>query len=59
MAGVGAMPNHFAEVITASTSDFVPKIMTDVGAQYKDFKLATREVVSMEIRATARRWKEF
>jgi dipeptidyl aminopeptidase/acylaminoacyl peptidase len=40
------MPNHFAEVITASTSDFVPKIMTEVGAQYKDFKLATREVVS-------------
>ena len=46
LAGVGAMPNHFAEVIAASTSDFVPEVMTEVGAQYKDFKLATREVVS-------------
>ncbi len=46
LAGIGAMPNHFAEVIAASTSDFVPEVMTEVGAQYKDFKLATREVVS-------------
>jgi len=45
MAGTGAMPNHFAEIITSSTSDFVPKLMTEVAAQYKDFKLATREVV--------------
>ena len=45
MAGTGAMPNHFAEVLTASTSDFVPRILTDTGSQYKDFQLATREVV--------------
>ncbi|HVO98524.1 MAG TPA: S9 family peptidase [Bryobacteraceae bacterium] len=45
MAGTGAMPNHFAEIITSSTSDFVPKILTDVAAQYKEFALATREVV--------------
>lgn len=45
LAGIGAAPNHFAEVITSSTSDFVPKVLSDVGAQYKDFQLATREVV--------------
>ncbi len=45
MAGTGAMPNHFAEIVTSSTSDFVPKILTAVAAQYKDFHLATREVV--------------
>lgn len=46
MAGTGAAPNHFAEIVTASTSDFVPKVITEVGSQYKDFQLATREVVS-------------
>lgn len=46
LAGTGASPNHFAEIVTASTSDFVPKVMTEVGSQYKDFQLATREVVS-------------
>jgi dipeptidyl aminopeptidase/acylaminoacyl peptidase len=45
LAGVGAAPNHFAEVITSSTSDFVPKPATDAGGQWKDFKLATKEVV--------------
>ncbi len=46
LAGTGAGPNHFAEIVTASTSDFVPKAMTEVGSQYKDFQLGTREVVS-------------
>jgi dipeptidyl aminopeptidase/acylaminoacyl peptidase len=46
MAAVGAMPNHFAEVITSSTADFAPKALSDVSAQYKGFQLATREVVS-------------
>ena len=45
MAGVGASPNHFAEVFVSSTSDFAPKYLTDVSAQYKDFRLGSREVV--------------
>jgi dipeptidyl aminopeptidase/acylaminoacyl peptidase len=45
MAGVGASPNHFAEVFVSSTSDFAPKYLTDVSAQYKDFQLGSREVV--------------
>ena len=45
LAGVGAMPNHFAEVLTSSTSDFAAKVLTDVGSQYKNYQLATREVV--------------
>jgi dipeptidyl aminopeptidase/acylaminoacyl peptidase len=39
------MPNHFAEVFISSTSDFAPKYLSDAGAQWKNFKLATREVV--------------
>jgi len=45
MAGVGASPNHFAEVFVSSASDFAPKYLSDVAAQYKDFRLGTREVV--------------
>jgi len=45
MAGVGASPNHFAEVFASSTSDFAPKYLSDVGAQWKDTRLATRELV--------------
>jgi dipeptidyl aminopeptidase/acylaminoacyl peptidase len=45
MAGTGAAPNHFAEIIMSSTSDFVVNPLTEIGAQYKDFQLATREVV--------------
>src|SRR5204863_6912793 len=41
----GAGPNRFTEVFTTSVSDFVPRILTDVSAQYKDYRLATREVV--------------
>ncbi|HUB81006.1 MAG TPA: S9 family peptidase [Bryobacteraceae bacterium] len=45
-AGMGAAPNHFAEIFVSPASDFVPKYLTDVSAQYRDFKLATREVIS-------------
>jgi dipeptidyl aminopeptidase/acylaminoacyl peptidase len=45
MAGVGAAPNRFAEVLVTATADFAPRYLTDVGAQYKDFQLGTREVV--------------
>ena len=45
-AGVAAAPNHFAEVFVSSTGDFAPRYLSDVSAQWKDFSLATREVVS-------------
>lgn len=44
-AGVGAAPNHFPEVFYSSTSDFAPRILSDVGAQWKGFELTTRETV--------------
>ncbi|HEY2014705.1 MAG TPA: S9 family peptidase [Bryobacteraceae bacterium] len=44
LAGVGAAPNHFPEVLVTSTSDFAPKYLSDTGSQYQDFQLATREV---------------
>ena len=45
MAGVGAAPNHFAEVLVSSTDDFAPKYLTDMAGQYKEFHLTTREVI--------------
>jgi dipeptidyl aminopeptidase/acylaminoacyl peptidase len=45
MAGVGAAPNHFAEVYTSPVSDFAPRYLTDVGGQWKGFKLTTREAI--------------
>lgn len=45
LAGVGAAPNHFAEIYVSPVSDFVPRYLTDVGSQWKNFKLTTREVV--------------
>lgn len=45
MAGIGAAPNRFAELFVSSTSDFAPKILTDIGSQWKDYALATREIV--------------
>ncbi len=45
MAAIGAAPNKFAEVIYSSTSDFAPKTLSDISAQWKDYALATREVV--------------
>ena len=45
MAGTAAAPNHFAEVLVSSVSDFSPRYLTDVAAQWKGFSLATKEVV--------------
>jgi dipeptidyl aminopeptidase/acylaminoacyl peptidase len=45
LAATGAAPNRFAEIFTSSTSDFAPHYLTDIGAQYKDFQLAHREVI--------------
>jgi len=45
MAGVGAAPNHFAEVLVSSVADFAPKYLTDVNAQWQELQLTTREVV--------------
>ncbi len=44
-AATGAAPNHFPEVFVSPVTDFAPRYLTDVAAQYKDFRLATREVV--------------
>ncbi|HLK63649.1 MAG TPA: S9 family peptidase [Bryobacteraceae bacterium] len=45
LAGVGAAPNHFPEVLVSAVDDFAPKYLTDMASQYKEFQLATREVV--------------
>jgi dipeptidyl aminopeptidase/acylaminoacyl peptidase len=45
LAGVGASPNHFAEVFVSAADDFAPKYLTGMAAQYKAFQLATREVI--------------
>jgi dipeptidyl aminopeptidase/acylaminoacyl peptidase len=45
MAGVGAGPNRFTDVYVSAVSDFAPKYLTDTAAQWKDFKLSTREVI--------------
>jgi dipeptidyl aminopeptidase/acylaminoacyl peptidase len=45
MAGVAAAPNEFAEVVVSPVDGFAPSRLTDVGAQWKDFSLAVREVI--------------
>jgi len=45
MAAAGAMPNHFSDVFVSSVKDFSPRYVTDVGSQWKDFKLTTREMI--------------
>jgi len=45
MAGVGAGPNRFADVYVSAVADFAPKFLTETAAQWKDFKLSTREVI--------------
>ena len=45
LAGVGASPNHFAEVVISPLSAFAPKALTDMAAQYEEFRLGTRELV--------------
>jgi dipeptidyl aminopeptidase/acylaminoacyl peptidase len=45
MAAFGAAPNHFAEVFYSSTADFAPKNLSDIAGQWKEYPLATREVI--------------
>jgi dipeptidyl aminopeptidase/acylaminoacyl peptidase len=45
-AGTGAAPNRFMEIFVSSTNDFAPKYLSDVSAQYRNFQLANREVIS-------------
>jgi dipeptidyl aminopeptidase/acylaminoacyl peptidase len=45
LAAVGAAPNHFPEVFVSPVSDFAPKALTDMAAQWKEFRLGTRELV--------------
>jgi dipeptidyl aminopeptidase/acylaminoacyl peptidase len=45
LAGVGAAPNRFGEVMVSSASEFAPQYLTDMGGQWKEFQLATREVM--------------
>ncbi len=45
LAAVGSLPNQFAEVILSPVADFAPKALTDMAAQWKDFRLGTRELV--------------
>jgi dipeptidyl aminopeptidase/acylaminoacyl peptidase len=45
MAGVGAAPNQFSEVLLSPVDTFAPRILTDMSSQWKGFQLATREVI--------------
>lgn len=45
LAAVAAAPNEFAEVIVSPVGAFTPEKLTDMGAQWKEFQLATREVI--------------
>jgi dipeptidyl aminopeptidase/acylaminoacyl peptidase len=45
MAGVGGAPNRFAEVLLSPAGDFSPRVVSDMAEQWKDFQLATREVI--------------
>jgi dipeptidyl aminopeptidase/acylaminoacyl peptidase len=45
LAAIGAAPNHFLEVFVSATGDFAPRYLTNMGEQWKDFKLTTREVI--------------
>ena len=45
LAAVGAASGHFSELFVAAVDDFAPRYLTDMGGQWKEFQLATREVV--------------
>jgi dipeptidyl aminopeptidase/acylaminoacyl peptidase len=45
IAGVGAMPNQFSEVFVSPVDEFAAKPLTNMAEQWKDFRIATREVV--------------
>src|SRR5262249_40237752 len=44
-AGMGAGPNRFLEVLLTPVESFAPRVLTDMASQWKDFQLATREVI--------------
>jgi dipeptidyl aminopeptidase/acylaminoacyl peptidase len=45
LASVGAMPNHFPEVLVSGAKDFAPRYLPNVGEQWKQFQLTTREMI--------------
>lgn len=45
MAGAAARPNEFMEAVVSPVDAFEPVKLTDMGEQWKDFQLATREVI--------------
>ena len=45
LAGTGAAPDGFTEVLVSPVADFHPRYLTTMSAQYKEFQLATREVI--------------
>jgi dipeptidyl aminopeptidase/acylaminoacyl peptidase len=45
LASTGAAPNHFVEVFVSQVQDFSPKYVTDMGGQWKGFRLTTREMI--------------
>ncbi|HZS48948.1 MAG TPA: S9 family peptidase [Blastocatellia bacterium] len=46
MAFIEADSTHYPEIYTSTVKPFAPKKLTDFAAQLKDFKLATREMIS-------------
>jgi len=44
-AAVGAMPNRFGEVFVSRVKDFSTHYLTNMGDQWKDFHLTTREMI--------------
>ena len=45
-AFTAALPNQLSEVYVTAADVLTPRVISDLGAQLKDFRLATREVVS-------------
>jgi dipeptidyl aminopeptidase/acylaminoacyl peptidase len=45
MAFTGAAPNQFSEVAISPVKQFAPRALTNVGDQFKRFRLAQREVI--------------
>jgi dipeptidyl aminopeptidase/acylaminoacyl peptidase len=45
VAAIGSAPNRFAEVFVSSTTRFAPRYLSDMASQWKDYSLATREVI--------------
>lgn len=45
LAAIGSAPNHFAEVLVSPAAEFAPKYLSDIGSQWKEYALATREVI--------------